>query len=527
MKSIFLILIILLPVGTAVADIAAKPGEIVLLGAKQAAFSTLQSANAKIENKRFVDVVQIRTAFSGPVFGSANRISKAELTELRKMCAKLVSSGEAEACSPNFVYRAFDTIPNDPDIQSLYGLERIEAFRAWDATTGSKAVTVAVVDTGIDLGHPDLVENLWTNSGEVPDDGIDNDGNGFVDDIHGFDFIERDGTPQDDNEHGTHVAGTIGARGNNGLAVVGVSHHVSLQAVRVLDAQGEGSLDDVVSGVLYAVENGAKVINMSLGSSEPSSVEIAAMRRAQLAGALVITASGNEGVNNDTYPSFPASYPLSNIIAVGASDEADEITDFSNYGRSKVDLVAPGAGVLSTIPGGGTEFFDGTSMAAPHVTGVAALILALKPTFRHADLRQLILGHVTSRSSLSSVVATGGRLNAADSVEAAMLHTPLQTPNAPAQLTNLIIQLRRAQNKKSYSIKVATRGFTSDSPYLQTMPGITIQVTCQEIAGGRARIKKSGRTRSNGQYTTTIRSSASKLRCDAKASGISAHRSAR
>lgn len=261
---------------------------------------------------------------------------------------------------------------------------------AWRQTTGSD-LTVAIVDSGIDLGHPDLAPNLWTNPGEVPGNGVDDDGNGYVDDVHGFDFVEHDGTPQDGNGHGTHVSGIVGARGGNGIGVAGVSWRVKLMAVRVLDGAARGTTTDVALGIRYAVDNGARIVNLSLaGPSSTPDLEDA-VRYAQARGVLIVVAAGNEGADLAAAPTYPAAYGEDNVLGVAATRRDGALSSVSDYGPG-ADLAAPGEEILSTALGGGYEWRTGTSMAAPEVTGALALIAAARPDLDAAGLTNALLG---------------------------------------------------------------------------------------------------------------------------------------
>jgi len=263
---------------------------------------------------------------------------------------------------------------------------------AWRQTTGAD-VTVAIIDSGIDLGHPDLAPNLWTNPGEIPGNGIDDDGNGYVDDVHGYDFVDRDGTPQDANGHGTHVAGIVGARGGNGVGGSGVAWHVRLMAVRVLDANAQGTTAGVAQGIRYAVDNGARVVNLSLaGPSSTPDLE-AAVQYAQARGVLIVAAAGNDGADLTTSPTYPAAYGEDNVLGVAATTRDGGLSSVSDYGPG-ADVAAPGEQVLSTALGGGYEYRTGTSMAAPEVTGALVLLAAARPDLSGNGLRDALLAGV-------------------------------------------------------------------------------------------------------------------------------------
>lgn len=336
-----------------------------------------------------------------------------------------------EYIEPNFIYRISRT-PNEPDLLNLWGLSNlgqvirdespgvkgidIDALHAWDIETGSDQVLIAVIDTGIDYTHPDLVENIWTNQAEkngVPD--IDDDNNGYIDDIHGFNFVDDvKPTPDiaDDHSHGTHVSGTIGARGDNSLGVVGVNWKASIMAVKFLDKDGSGSLESAIKSIDYAVKNGAKVISNSWGGFGFSLALKEAIERSHTAGALFIAAAGNDGRNNDSYPYYPASFDVANVISVAAIDNKGELAYFSNFGKITVHLAAPGVNIFSTTPKEEYGYKNGTSMATPHVSGVAALVWAHEPNLTNMEVRNRIFSTVTKLPGLKGEVKTVGMLNA-------------------------------------------------------------------------------------------------------------------
>jgi subtilisin family serine protease len=243
---------------------------------------------------------------------------------------------------------------------------------AWRQTTGAD-VTVAIIDSGVDLGHPDLAPNLWTNPGEITANGVDDDGNGYVDDVHGYDFVDNDGTPQDANGHGTHVAGILGARGDNGIGGAGVAWQAGLMAIRVLDGQARGTTAAVASGIRYAVDNGARIVNLSLAgpTSTPDLQE--AVRYARGRGVLIVVAVGNDGVDLTNSPTYPAAYGEDNVLGIAATTRDGGLSTVSDYGPG-ADIGAPGEQILSTALGGGYEWRTGTSMAAPEVAGALVLV---------------------------------------------------------------------------------------------------------------------------------------------------------
>ena len=270
-----------------------------------------------------------------------------------------------EYAEPNYLRYATARIPNDTFFSSLWGLNNpgdtdIDAPEAWDITTGNSNVVVAVLDSGVDYNHPDLKANIWTNQAELSGSpGADDDGNGKIDDIHGWDFVDDDNDPIDSNDHGTHVAGTIGAVGNNTTGVTGVVWTVKIMPLRFLDSFGSGSVGDAIEAIDYAIDKGAKIINASYGSYTYSTAERDAIARARDAGILFVAAAGNDNWNNDAATKhYPSSYDLANIIAVAATDQSDSRASFSNYGATSVDVAAPGTMIYSAKPDRQTVWND-------------------------------------------------------------------------------------------------------------------------------------------------------------------------
>ena len=284
--------------------------------------------------------------------------------------------------------------------------------------TGSSSVIVGVIDSGIDVDHPDLINNLWVNTGEIWGDGIDNDGNGYIDDYNGYDFVRNAGIGpgyayDDEDGHGTHVAGTIAAEGNNGIGVVGVAWDAQLMAAKFLDANGDGFTFNAVRALQYTTANGAQVTNNSWGGSVAITVSCSnAINDARLAGNLFVAGCRQpERANNDSTPHFPSNYTHDNVIAVASTTSSDGKSGFSNYGAITVDLAAPGSSIYSTTMGGGYGYKSGTSMAAPHVTGAIALMLAADPTLSYTEIRDALFNSVDPVSSMNGITTTGGRLN--------------------------------------------------------------------------------------------------------------------
>lgn len=345
--------------------------------------------------------------------------------EEKNFAQELLREDDVEYVEPNYEIHV-DAVPNDPSFKNLYGMNKISAPSAWDITKGSKKVIVGVIDTGIDCTHPDLTPNCATNKGETGFDlrlrdkrfnGVDDDKNGFVDDFRGWDFANNDNLPFDDHGHGTHVAGTIGAVGNNGVGVAGVAWEVSFFGLKFLDASGSGTLDAAVRAIDYANMMNIPITNNSWGGGGFSQTLEDAIKRGQAKGLLFVAAAGNEAENNDQVPAYPASYKLDNIISVAATDSKDVLAGFSNVGKTSVHLSAPGVQIFSSMPGNRYGAMSGTSMATPHVVGVAALLKARYPMAMYPELKRRLLGGVDPVAGLKDKTITGGRLNALNSLK--------------------------------------------------------------------------------------------------------------
>jgi subtilisin family serine protease len=289
----------------------------------------------------------------------------------------------------------------------------IDASRAWETRTDAGSVIVAIVDSGIRYTHEDLDGNLWLNPGEISGNGVDDDGNGYVDDVHGVDATRQSGDPWDENGHGTHVAGIIGARGNNGVGVTGVAWNVQLMACRFMEADGRGVISDAIECIDYARRNGAAIINASFTGPDYSSLLKAALEEARQAGILVVTAAGNSATDIDNTPAYPAGYDLDNIVSVAATSSSDALATFSNYGAAAVDLAAPGVGIYSTGHGADDAYvtMSGTSMAAPMVAGALALLRAEWPEAEPGNLVRRLLAGADTLNGLAGKCVSGGRLN--------------------------------------------------------------------------------------------------------------------
>jgi len=340
-----------------------------------------------------------------------------------KTLVELKASPFVEYAEPDYYRYAKTTLPNDSRFSDLWGLHNtglnngtvdadIDAPEAWNLTTGSTDVVVAVIDSGVDYNHEELRANMWRNPGEILGNGIDDDGNGYVDDYHGIDAIDNSGDPMDDDGHGTHISGTIAAVGNNGIGVTGVCWNCKIMALRFLSSDGGGAISDEIECIQYAVNRGVKIVSCSFGEYSFARSEKAAIDAARNSGVLFIFAVGNDGENNDTKPHYPSSYNSENIIAVGVSDRNDQLVSWSDYGLTTVDVASPGDDILSTEPNNGYQSESGSSTATPHVAGLAALLKSYNPSLSWLDIKNLILNNGDKIGSAEGKLVAGSRINA-------------------------------------------------------------------------------------------------------------------
>jgi thermitase len=359
---------------------------------------------------------------------------------------RLENDPNVEYVEPNFIYKLIEPVksvninqlinpiqvmnytPNDPRYGQLWGLENsgrndpsgtvgisgadINAVRAWGITKGSRAIKIAVIDTGVDYNHPDLVGNMWVNTAEkngLP--GVDDDGNGYVDDIHGYDFANDDGDPMDGNNHGTHCAGTIGAVHNNGIGVAGVMADVEIVGIKFLTDTGSGSTINAIKSIDYATKLNVDIMSNSWGGGARSEALQEAIQRASDAGIVFTAAAGNSRSNNDSSPHYPSNYSVENVISVAAHTAQDNLASFSSYGKRTVHIAAPGHNIVSTVAGNGYASFSGTSMATPHVSGGLGLLLAQSGRLSHSDLRNRLMETSVPVSAYRSKVIKGGRMD--------------------------------------------------------------------------------------------------------------------
>ena len=354
---------------------------------------------------------------------------------------ELLASGTVEYIEPNFIYQA-TAVANDTRGAEQWALNNtgqqngtpgidIDAIKAWDEFTGDNNSVVAVIDTGVSYSHEDLAANMWTNPGEIAGNGIDDDNNGVIDDVYGYNALANNGDPNDDNGHGTHCAGVIAAVGNNSLGVVGVNWRAKVMALKFLDDKGSGTLENAVEAIDYAVRAkrtgvNIRVLSNSWGGNEDSTALTNAIKVANDEGILFVAAAGNASSDNDAIPTYPANIDQPNIISVAAVDRDGNLADFSNYGATTVHLAAPGVAIISTWPGNAYKVLSGASMATPHVAGVATLLINKEPSLSVAELKLRIIHTIKPLDSLEGTIISAGLLNA----DNALLNrtTPLPPP---------------------------------------------------------------------------------------------------
>jgi thermitase len=411
------------------------PGE-VLVKLSPAGKASLLAAGQIFDSERF-RIASIEAFETNNSFYLVKLSGDAQTAEFLEAASKNPAVAYAE---PNYVMRIVgarnldipERTPNDAEFSKLWGLKNvgqkdsggingkagadIGATKAWTTTTGNRDIRVAIIDTGVDYTHPDLKDNIWANPGESgggkETNGLDDDGNGFVDDHRGWNFAGvSTNDPMDDNEHGTHVAGTIAGNGDDGVGIAGVNWVGSIVPVKFLTGGGSGSLADAVKAIQYVNIIGAHMSNNSWGGGGFTQSMFDAIKEGSDKGNLFIAAAGNDSQNADNIPHFPAGYQLPNVIAVAATTNLDALAGFSTFGKRTVHIAAPGHQIYSSIPGGRYDSFSGTSMAAPHVAGAAALLWGTDTSMDAATVKDRLLRSRDYVGSLSRKVASSGRLN--------------------------------------------------------------------------------------------------------------------
>lgn len=405
-------------------------------------------ANANAQRARAEMHRNLGTTLAGRIgLSNSDIVEVPEGTNLRALAARYMQMPGVVHVEPDYVVSVND-FPDDqyfpfgpsslgaPDDQRLWGLHTavtdgqqvrsdvrfdydIDAVEAWHISRGSDDVIVAVIDTGVDYTHRDLAPNMWINTDEIPGNGIDDDNNGYIDDIYGYDFVNNDADPMDDHYHGTHCAGTVGAAGNNGLDVVGVNWNVKIMAMKFLGSGGSGNSSNAALCLDYAVANGATISSNSWGGGGFSNAMFTAIQNANAAGHIFIAAAGNNSRNTDNGTYLPQGYDSPNVVSVASLQPSGGLSGFSNYGVQSVDIAAPGSNIWSTDIGGGLRQLNGTSMATPHVSGVAALLKSVRPDATIEDLKNWLYTPTDDKFELGAFVGSG-RLNAWGSLNMAL-----------------------------------------------------------------------------------------------------------
>lgn len=417
---------------TALAE--SKRGEFVLKFRESSVTNTAQKRNAIRSRLKVKVKKELRLIGAQVVTATDKNVDDA-------VAKQLLADGIVEYIEPNFIYKA-SIVPNDPRLSDLWGMNNtganngttdidIDAPEAWDLTTGNDQIIVGVVDTGVNFNHSDLSANIWTNPGEIPGNGIDDDGNGYIDDVHGYNSTTGNGDVLDDNGHGTHCAGTIGAVGNNGVGIAGVNWQVKIMPLKFLSSDGSGSLDDAIEAINYAVaakQHGVniRVLSNSWGGPDQSQALEDAIKAANDAGIIFVAAAGNEANDTDAVANYPSSITSPNLISVAAVDRNGNLADFSNYGETTVHLAAPGVGIVSTYNDGGYRTLSGTSMATPHVAGVAALLLSQFSSLTPVEVRTRLMQTIKPLPALSGLIVAPGIVSAKNALDNRVIPLPPQ-----------------------------------------------------------------------------------------------------
>jgi subtilisin family serine protease/PKD repeat protein len=451
------------------------------------------------------------------VGGAGLRLFRSRSKDTATLIEELRAHADVEYVEPNYVIRPA-AVPNDPSFSGTWGLHNtgqliadtsgtpgadMGAASAWDLSTGSRSNVVAVIDTGVDYNHPDLAANIWTAPAAFT---VTIGGQTIRCEAgtHGFNAITKTCDPMDEYNHGTHVAGTIGAVGNDGAGVAGVNWTANIMAVKFIDSTGSGTLEDAIDAIEFTIQAKAafaqtgaanvRVLSNSWGwNGDPSQALLDEIKRAETSDMLFVASAGNGGDDylsddNDAMPFYPASYDSPSVISVAATDNRDALGSFSNYGMNSVDIGAPGVYVLSTTMGGGYDYWSGTSMAAPHVSGAAALVLS-KCTLDTAALKSAILENVDSVPSLYGVTTTGGRLNVNKALRSCANSDTLTPEPSPAPAPN---------QAPTVSITSPASGATYNAP-----AAVTISATASDADGTVSQVQFYSNNQLIGTDTTS------------------------
>lgn len=316
-----------------------------------------------------------------------------------------------EFIEPNYKI-AVNKVPNDPYYNNQYGMQLIQMPSAWDIMTGDKSIATAVIDTGVDYNHEDIAQNIWTNADEIPDNGIDDDNNGYIDDVRGWNFYDNTNDPIDVHTHGTFMAGIIGALGDNNKGIAGVAWQSSIMSIRFTDRSGSGYISNAIQAIQYAVNNGAKIINASWSGYGYSESLYRAIEYANSKDVLFVTSAGNGSTNIDESPVYPACFNLANIITVTSVDQSNELASFANFGVNSVDITAPGVNIISTVPNNDYAYNSGASTSVPFVAGVCALLMSKYPESTSLEIKERLFAGADKIDLLNEKVAGSRRLNA-------------------------------------------------------------------------------------------------------------------
>lgn len=453
----------------AAAEPEAVPGEFIV---KLRASSAVQTMNKQALSERLGVYVKNTIPSAGIV------VIKRPVIEIASSAIKQMNQNPAvEYVEPNYIYR-INRAPNDPMYGNLWGLRNvgqpdsakqvgiqgidIQAEAAWDITTGSRNVIVAVIDTGVDYNHQDLKDNAWINTAELNGaPGVDDDGNGYIDDIHGMNFSEATkpvANGLDDHGHGSHCSGVIGAKGDDGLGITGINWNVRIMPVKFLSAEGGGTLEGAILAIDYATKMGANILSNSWGGGGFSQALKESIERSNQAGALFVAAAGNDSNNNDSTPTYPATYDVPNILTVAAVDNRGAIANFSNYGKRTVHVGAPGVNIYSSIVGGQYDSWSGTSMATPHVSGVAALLLANEPNLTAVEMKERIISTTRPFAGLKNKTKSGGIVSAYAALTGAKAPPDVNDPENWASVSTSVSSAHPYARKSNVTFEVNVPG---------------------------------------------------------------------